>query len=409
MSSVAESALRARSGAAEISIALGLSVGAAVSLGFSRFAYALLLPPMRQSLHWTYVEAGGMNTANAIGYVAGAATAAWFSKRLGIKPTFLLSLLISALALLSSGLVDTYSQLTTLRCVGGFTTAILFIVGASLAGSISPGGTHTRSALLTALYITGVGTGIVVSGLVVPPILAQLGPSGWQSSWIWMGIMAFLALIPAAASTRLTSPHAAHDSGTLPWQETLFLAPSILSHGLYGAGYVTYMTFIIVLVGQSGGGVHATTGFWIILGLASALGTMLWSRLLPRLHDSMGLATVSVVVMLGALPVLLWPTLPAAFVSAIIFGGSFMAGPTAVVILLRKLLHPSRATAAIAVLITAFAVGQAFGPVLSGYISDVTGSIGLGLWTAPILLIMAAIAAPFQRTQTGPVALGEKR
>lgn len=390
--------MQARSGAAEISIALGLSAGAAVSLGFSRFAYALLLPPMRQSLHWTYVEAGGMNTANAIGYVVGSAAAAWFSKRLGIKATFLLSLLVSALALLGSGLVDTYSQLATLRGIGGFTTAILFIVGASLAGSVSPGSSHKRSALLTALYITGVGTGIVVSGLVVPPILAQRGASGWQSSWIWMGIIAVLALVPSAASAWVIPPQATRDSGTLPWQETLFLAPSILSFCMYGAGYVSYMTFIIVLVGQ-GGGAQSTAAFWIILGLASALGTLLWGRILPHLSDAKGLATVSVVVMIGALPVLLSPTLSAAFVSAIIFGGSFMAGPTAVVILARKLMLPQLATAAIAVLINSFAVGQAIGPVLSGYISDITGSVGLGLWIAPLLLILAAVIAPFQRTQ----------
>ena len=57
----------ARRSLGDVWIALGLSTGAAVSLGFSRFAYALLLPPMRASLHWSYVQAGGMNTANALG------------------------------------------------------------------------------------------------------------------------------------------------------------------------------------------------------------------------------------------------------------------------------------------------------------------------------------------------------
>ena len=57
-------------------VALGLATGAAVALGFSRFAYALLLPPMRETLGWTYVQAGAMNTANGAGYLAGAAAAA---------------------------------------------------------------------------------------------------------------------------------------------------------------------------------------------------------------------------------------------------------------------------------------------------------------------------------------------
>ena len=62
MNTMVSTAGRARRTLDDVWIALGLSTGAAVSLGFSRFAYALLLPPMRASLHWSYVQAGGMNT-----------------------------------------------------------------------------------------------------------------------------------------------------------------------------------------------------------------------------------------------------------------------------------------------------------------------------------------------------------
>lgn len=53
-------------------LALALSLGAAVSLGITRFAYALLLPPMRADLGWSYTLAGAMNTVNALGYLLGA-------------------------------------------------------------------------------------------------------------------------------------------------------------------------------------------------------------------------------------------------------------------------------------------------------------------------------------------------
>ena len=46
-------------------LAVALSMGAAISLGITRFAYALLLPPMREDLGWSYTLAGGMNTALA--------------------------------------------------------------------------------------------------------------------------------------------------------------------------------------------------------------------------------------------------------------------------------------------------------------------------------------------------------
>jgi predicted MFS family arabinose efflux permease len=50
--------------------ALLISLGAAVGHGFARFGYALLLPPMQHSLGWTYAQAGVVNSANALGYLA---------------------------------------------------------------------------------------------------------------------------------------------------------------------------------------------------------------------------------------------------------------------------------------------------------------------------------------------------
>jgi len=61
--------------------AAALALASAVSLGFGRFAYGLLLPSMRADLAWSYFTAGAMNTANAAGYLAGALLAPrWFAR-----------------------------------------------------------------------------------------------------------------------------------------------------------------------------------------------------------------------------------------------------------------------------------------------------------------------------------------
>jgi len=41
-------------------VALGLAAGPVVALGFTRFAYALLLPAMRADLDWSFATAGGI-------------------------------------------------------------------------------------------------------------------------------------------------------------------------------------------------------------------------------------------------------------------------------------------------------------------------------------------------------------
>ncbi|RYY99426.1 MAG: YbfB/YjiJ family MFS transporter, partial [Comamonadaceae bacterium] len=77
------SAPPARSAGQAIRLALALSAGAAISLGITRFAYGLLLPPMRADLGWSYTLAGGMNTANAVGYLMGALATPWLMRRFG--------------------------------------------------------------------------------------------------------------------------------------------------------------------------------------------------------------------------------------------------------------------------------------------------------------------------------------
>jgi predicted MFS family arabinose efflux permease len=60
-----------------------IALGPALALGVARFAYGLMLPAMKVDLGWTYAQAGWMNTANAIGYIAGAFTAGRMARVFG--------------------------------------------------------------------------------------------------------------------------------------------------------------------------------------------------------------------------------------------------------------------------------------------------------------------------------------
>src|SRR5438309_2995343 len=61
-----------------------LSLAPTVGLGIGRFAYALVLPDMRDTLLWSYSAAGFMNTINAAGYLAGALLASRMIRRFGL-------------------------------------------------------------------------------------------------------------------------------------------------------------------------------------------------------------------------------------------------------------------------------------------------------------------------------------
>jgi predicted MFS family arabinose efflux permease len=383
---------RARS---EVGVALGLATGAAVALGFTRFAYALLLPAMRADLGWSYVQAGAINTANGAGYVAGAAAAGLVAQRAGTGPAFLASMAVGALVLVLSGLTGDFHALLGLRTLAGVANAVTFILGASLASAVA--GSARRAGLMVAIYVCGASGGIVVSGLLLPPLLAGLGAAGWRAGWLAMGALGLVALAPAALAVRRAPSAGLRLPGLLPLAAARRLAPSFAGYALFGAGYVVYMTFIIVLLREAGAGATATGGYWILLGASSIAGTLVWSRLIAAAPPGLGPGLVSTACVLGTLPVLLRPGLPAACLSAVIFGGSFMSGPLAITMLVRRLLPLEQATAAIAALTCAFALGQAIGPILSGYVTDLTGSIAAGLWAAPLLLAASGAMAWLQR------------
>jgi predicted MFS family arabinose efflux permease len=380
----------------EVVTALGLSIAAAVALGFSRFAYGLLLPPMRADLGWTYVEAGAMNTANGAGYIVGALVAAWTAKRWGTVRAFLAGFSASILVLLLTAATSSFPVLFALRTVGGISTAITFILGAGLTAAICPTQDPRRRGALVVLYVGGVSIGLVLSGVVIPIIL-QGGVQRWPEGWVVLGLISAAGLPLAWRAARNVPEPVGRSTAMLKVHELRQLAPTFLGYGLFGAGYVGYMTFVMALLQKQGGSSEQMIWFWLVLGLVSGVSTLLWRKVLGALDGGRGAALVFATAMLGALPVLVYPGPISMFVSAIVFGGSFLAGPAAATIVAQRQLPASSWTAAISLLTVGFALGQTISPILAGAISDATGSIAAGFWVSPILLGLAACANLLQR------------
>ncbi|WP_409464987.1 YbfB/YjiJ family MFS transporter [Amycolatopsis sp. GA6-003] len=385
----------------EVGTALGLSGGAAVALGLSRFSYGLLLPPMRADLGWTYVEAGAMNTANGAGYVVGALIAAWLAYRWGMARTFLAGFSVSVVILLVTATTTDVAALIALRTVGGASTALTFILGAGLASAICPARNPRRRGTLVGLYVAGVGIGILVSGVGIPIVLSS-GVQQWPEGWIVLGVLGAVCLPAAWWAARSVPEPAGSRIALLRGREFRRIAPTFVGYGLFGAGYVGYMTFIIALLQEQGRSSGQVIWFWSVLGLVSAVATLLWGKVLGVVRESRGPSMVFAITMLGTLPVLVFPASPAAmFVSAVLFGGSFLAGPTAITIVAQRQLPVSSWTAAIALLTVSFAFGQAVSPLLAGAISDATGNISAGFWVSPALLAAAAGVNLLQRPAAG--------
>jgi MFS family permease len=383
----------------EIITALGLSTGAAVALGLSRFAYGLLLPPMRADLGWSYAEAGTLNTANGAGYIIGALIAPWTARRFGTARAFLAGFMVSVLVLFLTAATTDLSALIVLRTIGGLSTAFTFILGAGLAAAICPAQDPRRRSTLLGLYVAGVSIGLLAAGVAIPIIL-QGGVQRWPAAWIVLGLIGAACLPFAWRAARNVPAPTGGSMAMLKGRDIRQLGPTFVGYGLFGAGYAGYMTFIIALLQTQGGSTRQVIWFWLVLALVSAMSTLLWGRVLGAFHDGRGPAMVFATAMLGALPVLVYPGAAAMLMSAILFGGSFLAGPASIAIVAQRQLPPASWTAAISLLTVGFAFGQTISPLLAGAISDAAGNIAAGFWVSPVLLGLAACANLLQRPPT---------
>jgi predicted MFS family arabinose efflux permease len=175
------------------------------------------------------------------------------------------------------------------------------------------------------------------------------------------------------------------------------LAPTALSYTLFGVGYIGYLTFAVAYVRAEGFGASTATAFFLILGVASVISTLVfWGRRLAILTRGFALALCAALLVVGTLLLLLTHGIVAAWLSGAVFGAAMLGGPAAVSVLARRLLPPERVTAGFGFLTLVFAFGQAAGPFASGYLSDRVGLAG-GLWFSVAALAGCAVTALFQR------------
>jgi len=385
-------------------VAAALALAATVSLGLARFSYALLLPPMRADLGWSYLTAGAMNTVNAAGYLAGALfTPAWL-RRFGARHVLLAGGVASGALLIAHGVVVTDATLYLLRGLTGVASAATFVSGGLLAARLvtrtptaSNGARATPSAgLVLGVYYGGTGVGIVISALLVPPITTLPGAHAWQWAWMALGGTALAATLLTALATRDLD-----QTGTGPAARAAFawsrFAFGLASYFMFGLGYIGYMTFVITLLREQQLSSALITGFYALLGLAVIGSSKVWASLLQRQRGGGALRLLNALLALATLlPVLSTHPL-VVFASGLLFGGVFLSVVASTTALVRHNLPTAAWPAGISAFTIVFAAGQIIGPTLVGWVADGAGGLRGGLACAAAVLALGALIASRQR------------
>ncbi|MFW7341271.1 YbfB/YjiJ family MFS transporter [Pollutimonas sp. H1-120] len=341
--------------ASAVSLSISGFIALAVAMGIGRFAFTPLLPMMQSDAGLSLAQGGWLASANYVGYLAGALSAAAIAGSPAVLLRLGLLLVVVTTALM--GLTDNWAAWLAWRFVAGLASAWVLVSTATLClARLAALGQPGRAGLV----FSGVGVGIAAAGLLCMGL--GLARASSSQAWLILGLMALAGT--AAARTLWAAPAAApatqasrEEAGGLGGHWAL-----IACYGLFGFGYILPATFLPAqarLLVQD----PAIFGLaWPLFGLAAAASTLVVGGLATRYGRRKVWAVAQLAMAVGVLLPALVPTVSAIIVAAVCVGGTLMI-ITMLGMQEAQAEGGRHARKLIAALTASFAAGQLAGPI----------------------------------------------
>ena len=359
---------------------------------------------MRDDLGWTYTLAGGMNTANAVGYLFGALATPRLLRRVGPSVLLWSGALLAALFMGLSGFFTDADVLLVQRLLAGVASAVVFVAGGLMAarlGTRSP----AQAGLLLGLYYGGTGLGIAVSALLVPWVLelAHTQLHSWRFAWWVLAAVCIAGTLvlrwPARviSSWEAAAPSQSQEQVAFSWKPFGF---ALSGYGMFGVGYIGYMTFVVALLRNQGASPTAVMVFYALLGLAVMASSRIWAGLLDRHRGGGAMALLNALLGVAIVLPALTQNLGLLLLSGALFGGVFLSIVASTTALVRHNLPQSAWAQGISAFTIVFAAGQIVGPTMVGWIADGAGGLERGLLISALALWLGSALAWRQKPLT---------
>ncbi|MBI4609759.1 MAG: MFS transporter [Candidatus Rokubacteria bacterium] len=385
-----------------------------------RMALSPLLPLIMAELSLSYTKAGLLATAFFYAYLAMQLPAGLLGDRLGRKRVLLSGILLGAAASVLTGLAGSFRMLFLARLLTGLSQGSLFSNDRVIIAAYTP---REKMALGQGVSFSGPGLGTTL-GLLLAGALGELMP--------WRGVFVLFAVPPILAAFLLwrfvPEPPPAEVDGGGGAIRGVIRHPAVWILGAAGIlpAYIqfvlaTWAPLMFAEIGVTGLGRSA---FYASLqGLPAPFGLLVMGWLADRVHRrgisrtavialtvllaGGAFAGVGLVLQTGGSPELLVVLI---LVTSFFFWGTW--GP--VYAILGERVPPSLLSTAFGILNTLVFIGAVVGPILTGWIKDITGSFALACYAAAIgaglgaLLLL--VAGPAFRPRSGrSVAGAEER
>ncbi len=378
------------------------------AIGLARFGYTVVLPAMQAGLGLDNTQAGGLATANLIGYLALSVIGGALASRFGPRTVIAVGLGLAGLGMLLTGLAEAFVSAAVWRGLTGIGT------GASnvpVMGLLSAWFAARRRGLASGIAVAGSSLGLITVGPLVPRILAGYGDSGWRVCWfIFGGVTVILAVAsflvlrnrPAEVDlkpvgTQSGDPEPEPPTGALEWRRVYRARPVWHLGSVYvafGFSYIIYMTFFTKrLIADGGYSQEAAGTLFMTMGWFSLLCGLIWGAVSDVLGRKVALAMVYTLHAVAFGLFGLWPTPVGFTVSAILFGLSAWSIPAIMAATCGDVLGARLAPAALGFITLFFGIGQAIGPSVAGALADAAGTLTPAYVLASAVALLGAVGA----------------
>ncbi len=362
---------------------------ALVVIVFARLAYGLILPTMRADLAMSYRQAGNLGTVTALAYLLFVLPGGALAARWGARKTILLGLLLDAIGFIGLATSSLYALVVVEMFLLGLGTAFCFAPMLSLLATWYP----LRRGLVIGFMTTGVGSGLLLSGLLVPWLTQTFGQPGWRLAWAVFAAVTIVVMV--LVLTGVKDPPALHH-GDVPapsaadkWR--IYRSGRVIIigvvYGIIGLAYIVQGLFMVSFAEQSG--VSTTTAglLFSMYGLVSVTVGPLWGLLSDIWGRANALLLSMFLVTLGMALPLFAQTLPIFFCHFLLMGCAINGAFTMVQAGSTDQVAPRHIPIAFSYVTVFFAGGQFLGPAVAGWLIQASGFKAAVGFTCVILLI----------------------
>jgi MFS family permease len=171
------------------------------------------------------------------------------------------------------------------------------------------------------------------------------------------------------------------------------LAAFVVAYGLFGFGYVITATFLVAIVRGSDQMRSFEPLVWLVVGLTAAPSVALWTWVGEKIGIARAFALACGIEAVGVASSVLWLAPSGVLLAAALLGGTFMGLTALGLVGARRLSPRGDPRHTLAVMTSAFGLGQIVGPTFAGLVYDATGTLLVPSLTAAGALSVGALLA----------------